>query len=75
MTDQAIAFLAILAAIIFIACAVRAAIALVAALVERRNHSNLGEETVREILGYGPPLWPMGPTNGRPRDDDKTPVP
>jgi len=39
-------------------------IAIAAVAVARRNHSGLGEESVSEILGYGPPLWPMGPTNG-----------
>jgi len=49
---------------------VGAAIVLIAVHVAKRNHSELGEETVREILGYGPPLWPMGPTNGHVEHDD-----
>ena len=57
-------------AVVLVSVLAGAAIALIAVHVARRNQSSLGEETVREILGYGPPLWPMGPTNGHREPDE-----
>jgi len=60
----------VFAGIVLAAVALGAVIALAAMHLARRNQSSLGEETVRDILGYGPPLWPMGPTNGHREPDD-----